>query len=64
MPIAVYRETNKRALAEYDHALTIDPDCAVGYVDRGMVYRQQARPTQALQDFNKAISIRPNNAAA
>ena len=40
------------------------PSYAAAYLGRGLVYRQKGQLDPALNDFNKAIAMRPDNAQA
>ena len=44
--------------------MEIDASYAPAYLGRGIVYRQQNQAMLAFQDFNKAISLKPDNSQA
>jgi tetratricopeptide (TPR) repeat protein len=47
------------AVREFTHALTIEPNMAVGYMNRGYVYNDMRLATKAEQDFRKALALNP-----
>lgn len=49
----------RKALADYDKAIAIDPAAAQAWNDRGVLYWEMGRRDSALSDFNRAIAIRP-----
>jgi Tfp pilus assembly protein PilF len=52
------------ALADFDHALAIDPDYARAYHLRGLAREAQGDDEGALVDFSKAVDLKPDYAAA
>jgi tetratricopeptide (TPR) repeat protein len=52
----------QRAIACFDRALEIDPNCAEAYNNRGLVRRAQGKHTLARNDFTEAIRRDPDNA--
>jgi len=52
------------ALADFDHAIRINPGFAEAYVDRGGVRYAQGDTERALADWNKAIRLNSKLAAA
>jgi tetratricopeptide (TPR) repeat protein/S1-C subfamily serine protease len=52
------------ALADYNRAISLNPNHALAYYNRGNLYDDQGKPELALADFNQAISINPNDAIA
>ena len=52
------------ALANAQHALSLNPDLASAYVAQGMVYKDQWRWPQADQAFRRAVSLAPGDAEA
>ena len=63
----VYRQTEQarsRARRLQQGARASIGNYAPAYLGRGIVHRQQGTPRQALDDFNKAIALRPDNAQA
>jgi lipoprotein NlpI len=52
------------AIADFDQAITINPNEAITFRARGSVYLTQGRYERAIVDFDIAISRDPNDAAA
>jgi tetratricopeptide (TPR) repeat protein len=48
------------AVKDFSRALDIDPDIAVGYMNRGYVYNDMRLATKAEQDFRKALALNPD----
>ncbi len=61
--IAGYVHADRReyasAVREFTRALEIDPNIAVGYMNRGYVYNDMRLATKAEQDFRKALALNP-----
>jgi tetratricopeptide (TPR) repeat protein len=58
------RQDYRGEIADYDQALSIDPDNAAAYHNRG-VAREKLRDFQgAIADYDQALRINPNSAAA
>jgi tetratricopeptide (TPR) repeat protein len=47
------------AVRNFTRALEIDPQMAVGYMNRGYVYNDMRLATKAEQDFRKALALNP-----
>jgi tetratricopeptide (TPR) repeat protein len=47
------------AVQDFTRALQIDPQMAVGYMNRGYVYNDMRLATKAEQDFRKALALNP-----
>jgi tetratricopeptide (TPR) repeat protein len=47
------------AVRDFTRALEIDPNIAVGYMNRGYVYNDMRLATKAEQDFRKALALNP-----
>lgn len=60
---AAYYQQNKLeiALAEFNHAIQIDPDYAQAYNGLGLVYAALNEDAKADASFKKAIQIQPNS---
>lgn len=52
------------ALSCYTEVLRIDPLAADGLVNRGNTYKEVGRVNEAIQDYLRAITIRPTMAEA
>lgn len=52
------------ALADYDHALALNPNYIMAYNNRGSIYTRLNRSSEALADFTRAISLDPKDAVA
>jgi tetratricopeptide (TPR) repeat protein len=50
---------NEAAVEAFTRALQIDPQMAVGYMNRGYVYNDMRLATKAEQDFRKALALNP-----
>lgn len=50
---------NEAAVSDFTRALKIEPNMAVGYMNRGYVYNDMRLATKAEQDFRKALSLNP-----
>jgi tetratricopeptide (TPR) repeat protein len=55
---AVHKEY-QAAVDDFTHALEIDPNMAVGYMNRGYVYNDMRLATKAERDFRKALELNP-----
>ena len=53
------RNEYQAAVDDFTHALEIDPNMAVGYMNRGYVYNDMRLATKAEQDFRKALALNP-----
>src|SRR3989337_2417825 len=54
-----------KAIEAFTSAIALDPNDAVAYNNRGVVYgRDKGQYDRAIEDFNKAIQLDPNDAAA
>ncbi|MFD0573211.1 tetratricopeptide repeat protein [Kitasatospora gansuensis] len=47
------------AVADYTSVITVDPNYAEYYFDRGIVLRRTGRSVEALADFDEAIRLSP-----
>ena len=52
------------ALASYDKAIAVQPDCAEAYRNRGAALSVLKRFDDALKSYDRAISIKPDFAEA
>ncbi|MEH1931679.1 tetratricopeptide repeat protein [Nostoc sp.] len=57
-------QPNKVTEADYTKAITINPQDAEAYYNRGNLYSDQKKWELALADFTKAIAINPQDAEA
>ncbi len=48
-----------KAIDEYNMAISLFPDFAVAYNNRGVAYLSQKQLEKALEDFNKALALNP-----
>jgi tetratricopeptide (TPR) repeat protein len=53
-----------RAIADFDKAISLDPDFAEAYNDRGLCYTTKGDLDQAISDFDRTIQIKPDFAEA
>ncbi|MDH6098192.1 tetratricopeptide repeat protein, partial [Anabaenopsis sp. FSS-46] len=49
-------------VADYTEAIKLNPNLALAYYNRGIVYRKQQKWDLAVADYNKAITLDPNYA--
>ena len=54
----------QQAIANYDHAITLQPEFAEAYYGRGIAEMNVGALENALADFNRAIKLKPNQADA
>ena len=52
----------EEAIAEYDQAISLDPQLAMAYGNRGAAYNDLGQHERAIQDHNEAIRLDPQNA--
>ena len=50
------------ALADFDHAIRIDPNCATAFAGRGTINYMLKNFDAALKDFNRAAQLAPDDA--
>jgi len=48
------------ALGDFDRAIKLDPRFAGAYYNRGLLYRRENQPAQAIADFRKYLELNPN----
>jgi tetratricopeptide (TPR) repeat protein len=53
-----------KALADYERALSLNPDDALAYLNRGNVYDELKDYPKALADYERALSLNPDDAQA
>ena len=53
-----------KAIADYNQALTINPNYAYAYVNRGDAWNEKGEYDKAIADYNEAIRLDPNFASA
>ena len=44
---------------DYNQALSLDPQCALALLNRGIGYLQQGREDEARRDFDQGLKIDP-----
>ena len=54
----------QQAIEEYDKAIKLNPNDAIGYKTRGNSYLALAQYQRAIEDYDKAIELDPNDAEA
>lgn len=54
----------RRAIADYDQVVRLNPKNAVAYALRGLNHQRRGNNQAAIKDFNSAVRIDPNNAIA
>jgi tetratricopeptide (TPR) repeat protein len=53
-----------RAIADYNHAIELDPKFAIAYNGRGSAYKDRGDLDRAIADYNRAIELDPKYADA
>ena len=56
--------TSTAPLADYEQALKLDPKYALAYLNRGLLWHARKDYDRAIADFDQAIRLAPDNAAA
>ena len=51
-------------MADFDKAISLDPNYGSAYANRGLIYRQTRRLDVAMADVERAIALDANNAPA
>ena len=51
-----------RAITDFDRALTLDPNYAAAYLNRGLAFSAGGLYDRALTDFDHAVALNPNDA--
>jgi cytochrome c-type biogenesis protein CcmH/NrfG len=61
-----YFDTNNfvKAIAAYNHYLTLQPKNANVLTDLGIMYRNNGQPTEAITTFDRALAVDPNHVQA
>jgi tetratricopeptide (TPR) repeat protein len=54
---------DEQALADFEHAITLDPAYALGYRGRGSVLARRGDVDRAIKDFDQAIQLNQKDAA-
>jgi len=54
----------KRAINDFNEAISLDPKNAAAYKNRGIVYNETGNKSAAIKDFTKVIALRPNDGDA
>ena len=53
------RQEYERAIADYTHAISLQPDYAEAYNNRGYAYYWQGQYASAIADYDRALALRP-----
>jgi tetratricopeptide (TPR) repeat protein len=53
---------NQGAIADYDQAIHLQPDCAISYYGRGVARFDLGDNQAAITDYNQAIHLKPDYA--
>ena len=53
------KDKSEDAIAEFDKAIGLDPEFAMGYASRGLAYAGLGQNEQAIQDYGEAIRVDP-----
>ena len=59
-----YGDQPVKAIADYDQAIRLNPENAVGYINRGVAYDDLGEYEQAIADYDQAIRLNPEDAVA
>ncbi|GLR88776.1 hypothetical protein GCM10007857_54890 [Bradyrhizobium iriomotense] len=62
--IALRHGDAKRAVADFDEAIHLNPNRAATFRDRGQAHRQNGELDLAIADYNQAIALNPKLAAS
>ena len=54
----------QQAIEEYDKAIKLNPNDAIGYRPRGSSYYLLGQYRRAIEDYDKAIELKPSDARA
>ena len=54
----------QQAIEEYDKAIKLNPNVAIGYGHRGLSYLGLGQNERAIEDYDEAIKLDPDNAEA
>ena len=57
-------EQMDRAIEAYSHAITLNPNYAAAYNNRGVAYYNKSDYARAIDDYTKAINLNPNDTAS
>jgi len=57
--VALSRETWSEAIADYGHAIELDPRTGDYYAQRGRAHAQASQPELAAKDFDRALELDP-----
>ena len=55
---------HRRAIEDYDTAISLDPSDAIAYTSRGLAYTNLGEFRRAIEDYDTAISLDPNDTIA
>ena len=55
---------NDEALADFNKAISLDPNYGQAFADRGQIYRKTKRLDQAMPDYERALALDANYAPA
>lgn len=50
-----------KAIASYNMATQLDPNYAAAHVNRAVIYEQQGKAREAMEDFERYLTLNPNN---
>jgi len=53
-------EDTERAIPEFNRAIELDPQLAVGYANRGLALLRQGKDSQAEQETSRALALDPS----
>jgi len=55
---------HRKAVADYDAAIRLDPTRYQSYSNRGYAYEKLRRRANAIRDFRKVLRLKPNHRGA
>nr|MDJ0659935.1 tetratricopeptide repeat protein [Crocosphaera sp.] len=54
------KEEYQKAITDYNQAISLNPNDADAYYNRGFAYSQLGENQKAIADYNQTISLNPN----
>ena len=64
VPPGSLKKDYDKAIADYDEAIRLDPNCQTAYYNRGIVWEKKKDFNKAISDYNEAIRLDPKYSRA